>query len=379
MGDRLRFWGTGMSDSDQQYARQAGRGRQAEDPAQIPPSGWKDVLWRLYRGMTQDRILLTAAGVTFYLLLALVPTLSAFVSMYGLFNDRATVIDQVELLAGIVPAGGLDIIRDQLTRITTESDGTLGVTLLVSLAIALWSASAGVKAMFEAMNVAYHEEEKRSFILFNAIALLFTLGGAVAALLVVAIVVVMPPLLAFLPGGVGLEWLVRIVSYGLMLIVVLVGVAALYRWGPSRQEAKWRWITPGAILAIVALGVASILFSWYVANFSDYNAAYGSLGALIGLLTWIWISVTLVIVGAELNSEVEHQTARDSTTGTELPLGQRGAHMADTVGRAWPPERETLEKPASQSGRRRPISWSALAFALPAAIILGLARRRRNR
>jgi membrane protein len=367
-----------MSDINRQYARQPGRGRQAEHPGQIPPPGWRDILWRLYRAITEDRILLTAAGVTFYLLLALVPTLSAFVSIYGLFNDPATVVDQVELLAGIVPAGGLDIIRDQLTRITTESNRTLGLALLVSLVVALWSASAGVKAMFEAMNVAYHEQEKRSFIALNVMAWIFTLGAAIAALLVMATVILMPPLLMLLPVGAGVEWLVRIVSYGLMLFVVLVGIAVLYRWGPSREDAKWRWITPGAVLAVVALGAISVLFSWYVANFGDYNAAYGSLGALIGLLTWVWISAILVIVGAEINSEIEHQTARDSTTGAELPMGRRGAHMADTVGRVWPPEREEAERAPIPAEPRRRVSWGALALALPAAAILFVANRRQK-
>jgi membrane protein len=173
--------------------------------------------------------------------------------------------------------------------------------------------------------------------------LLFTLGGAVAGLLVIAVVLVMPAIIGLLPGGSGLEWTIRVAAYVAMLIVVLGGLAALYRWGPSRQGAKWRWITPGALLSVLALGAGSVVFSWYVANFTDNNATYGSLGAVIGLMSWIWLSVTLVIVGAELNSEIEHQTARDSTTGPELPLGERGAEMADTVGRVWPPDRKKVE------------------------------------
>ncbi|WP_375451875.1 YihY/virulence factor BrkB family protein [uncultured Devosia sp.] len=364
--------------ASQKFARQDGRGRQATSPTAIPFPGWKDILWRLYRSINNDRVMLTAAGVTYYVLLALVPTLTAFVSIYGLFNTRSSVVDQVNLLAGIVPTGGLEIIRDQLTRITSESDGTLGVTLLVSLAIALWSASAGVKAMFEGMNIAYHETEKRSFIRVNLLALGFTLGGAIAGVLVLGVVLAMPPLLALLPGGEGLEWAVRIASYIVMLGVVMLGIGALYRWGPSRQEAKWRWITPGAIMAVVAAVATSLLFSWYVANFSDYNATYGSLGALIGLLTWIWLTATLVIIGAELNSEVEHQTARDSTTGAEQPLGERGAAMADSVGRVWPPDRKKMEgatEPAPQSRRSGDGAW---VLALGVAALLALANRRQD-
>jgi membrane protein len=365
----------------QEFAGQSGRGRAADTPTEIPPPGWKDIVWRLYRAITEDRILLTAAGVTFYMTLALVPTLAAFVSIYGLFNNRATVIDQVNLLSGIVPSGGLEIIRDQLTRLTSESEGTLSITLLGSLAIALWSASAGVKALFEAMNVAYHEEEKRSFIKLTLLALVFTLGGAFAAILVLAAVVVVPNVLALLPAEAGLEWTIKLSSYVIMLVAVLVGIAALYRWGPSREEAKWRWITPGAILSVLALGVTSFLFSWYVSNFGNYNATYGSLGAMIGFLTWIWISVTVVIIGAELNSEIEHQTTRDSTTGAELPMGERGAYMADNVGKVWPRARDEDAAPAKSDVQRssKPISWGTFAFVLPAALILGIARKRRER
>lgn len=364
-----------MGQTDERYATQPGRGRDAEAPTEIPARGWKDILWRLYRSISKDRILLTAAGASFYMLLALVPTLSAFVSIYGLFNDRVGVLNHVELLTGIVPPGALEILREQLTRLTSESNDRLGLTLLFSLAIALWSASAGIKAMFDAMNVAYHETERRSFLVFNGTALLFTLCGALAALLVVAVVLVMPLIISSLPWGKGLEWTVRVAAYIAMLLVISGSLAALYRWGPSRADAKWRWITPGTILSVVSLGLTSIIFSWYVSNFTDDNATYGSLGAVIGLMTWLWISVTLIIIGAELNSEIEHQTARDSTTGPELPLGERGAYVADNVGRVWPPARDHVEA-APESQPRRRASWSAMGFALPAALTLYLTRRR---
>jgi membrane protein len=365
-----------MQDTSSLYAGQKGRGRDAAAPTEIPAAGWKDILYRMFRSINDDRILLTSAGVTFYMLLALVPTLTSVVAIYGLFNNTSDVANQVDLLVGLVPSGGIDIIRDQLTRLTTESSRTLSFTLLISIAIALWSASAGVKALFEAMNIAYHEQERRPFLKLQLIALLFTLGGSVAAMMVVATVVILPAIIALLPTTGGLEWLVRVASYVVMLLVVWLSIAALYRWGPSREEAKWRWITPGAVLAVVLLGATSIAFSWYVTNFSDYNASYGSLGALIALLTWVWISVTLVILGAELNSEVEHQTARDSTTGPEMPLGERGAHMADHVGRVWPWDRKKLEKPAKPPLERRSLPWGTIAFSAPAAWLLSRARKR---
>lgn len=359
-------------------AKQKGRGRQATQPTQIPPAGWKDVLWRVYQSINDDRVMLTAAGVTYYILLALVPTLSAFVSIYGLFADRATVVDHIGLLSGIIPGDGLEIIREQLTRLVSEGEEVLGVTLLISLSIALWSSSAGVKAMFEAMNVAYGEREKRNFFQQTLISLAFTVGGALAGVLLLTVVVLLPGLLALVRLPEAYAWVIRVISYFGILLVVLAGLAALYRWGPSREQAKWRWITPGAILSVILTIAVSLLFSWYVSNFGNYNATYGSLGALIGLLTWIWLSVTIVIIGGELNSEVEHQTARDSTTGPELPLGRRGAHMADTVGeQAGSPEEDGIEDEESFRARpRRPFSVGALALALPASLILNAAKRR---
>jgi membrane protein len=353
--------------AERQFDR--GRGRGADAPTDIPMRGWKDVAWRLYKSINDDRILLTAAGVTFYVLLALVPTLTAIVSIYGLFNDRSTVVEQVSLLYGIVPPGGLELIREQLTRLTAEGSDTLGLTLVVSLALALWSSSAGIKALFEAMNVAYHETEKRNFFHLNGLALLFTLCGAIAAVLVLATVLAIPPLLTLLPIGAAVEWAVRIASYLIMLVVIWMGLTVLYRWGPSRQTAKWRWITPGAAVSVVLLGIASVAFSWYATNFSDYGAAYGSLGALIGLMTWIWISATIVIVGAELNSEVEHQTARDSTTGEPAPLGQRGAHMADTIGEVNPMDLADVAIRRRPERQRQRIAWGALAIAAPVALL----------
>lgn len=366
-----------MDQATAELSQQIGRGREATAPHEIPIPGWKDILYRVFMSIMRDRILLAAAGVTFYFLLALVPTLNAFISIYGLFNDRASVIGHVELLEGIVPPGGLDIIREQLTRLASQGSETLGLTLITSLAIAFWSAGAGIRAMFEAMNIAYQEQEKRPFFVVHAMALLFTLAGAVAALLVVSTVVFMPLLLEMIAAGGSFEWMVRVSSYLAMLLVLLVGICALYRWGPSREKAKWHWITPGAFAAVILLGVASILFSWYLANFTDYSAAYGSLGALIGFLTWIWISVTLVIIGAQLNSEIEHQTAQDSTTGPELPLGERGAYMADSVGRVWPPDRRRLEM--EKRKRRDPVSLGMIGITLASVIVLGVLQRGKGR
>lgn len=377
-----------MADSGQGTVGQ--RGRNADAPQEIPPAGWKDVLFRTYREFNDDRVTLVAAAVTYYLLLSLFPTLTAFVSIYGLFTDPQTVADHINLLASVVPEGGMEIVNEQLTRLTSTGETTLGFALVISIAIALWSASSGVKTMFEAMNIAYDEREERNFFVLNGTALLFTLAGIVGAIIMIGAAVLVPTVLEFMGLGAGLEWLVRIGSYVLLALVLMLGLATLYRFGPSRQQAKWRWVSPGAILATVIILIVSVLFSWYAANFGNYDKTYGSLGGLIALLTWMWISVTAVIIGAELNSEAERQTRKDSTAGKDSPLGHRDAVAADTVG-------ESAEKADGEGGElagkspewvagynaarqkfrpERRQSLGAMAAALPMSIALGALRSR---
>lgn len=365
-------------------ARSNPSGRHADGPMQIPVGGWKEVLWRVYAEINGDRVMLIAAGVTYYLLLAFVPGLSAFLSLYGLVADPGTVAEHVGQLRGIVPEGGLQILDEQLKRLASEGQTTLGLTLAISLAIALWSANAGVKSLFEAMNVAYDEVETRSFVKLNAVSLLFTLGAIVTIMLMLGVIIVLPAALAFVGLGEGTEWLIRIAGFVVLLFVLSLGIAALYRWGPDRQSAKWRWITPGAILALVSTIIVSALFSWYAANFGSYNATYGSLGALIGFMTWIWLTSTLLIIGAEMNSELEHQTMTDSTVGAGRPLGSRGAIMADSVAGIDETARdESINGSARQrgraQGRREGVAVGSLAVAVPAAILLTLLQRRAER
>lgn len=377
-------------DSDKREA-EAGRGRHADAPTEMPVKAWKDILWRTWGEISDDRITLIAAGATYYLLLALFPTIVAFVSLYGLFTDASTVNQHVALLSGIVPAGGMQIVDEQLTRLTQQGPATLGWGLVISLALALWSSSSGIKTMFEAMNIAYDEREKRSFIQLNGLALLFTVGGLIAAVVMIGVVVLMPMLLGAIGLSRGFEWLVQGLGYGLLLILLFVGIAALYRLGPSRQQARWRWLTPGAVLAVAVIIAASLLFSWYSANFANYEKTYGSLGALIGFLTWMWISVTVVLVGAELNSEIEHQTAKDSTIGVDTPLGTRRATMADTIGKSRAEGGDTSDEQMSPEWRagyaaatardrhrlhRRPLTAGGLLLALPVAGILAVLKGR---
>ncbi|MDQ0133195.1 membrane protein [Neorhizobium galegae] len=313
-------------------ALEKNRGREADSPEEIPPPGLKDVLWRVYGSLAQDRITLIAAGVTYYLLLALFPAASALVSIYGFISDPAAIVDRITFLSSVMPADALNIFLDQLRALTTERNTTLSIALIGGLALALWSANNGMKALFEAMNVAYAEEEKRSIVRLNLISLLFTFGALLLAIVILFAMGVVPAVLRYLWLDRWTEIIIRLARWPIMMLFVTGGIMMLYRFGPSREPAKLKWLTWGAAFSAVAWLAASIAVSFYLGNIADYNATYGTLGALIGFMVWTWISVIIVIVGAEINAELEHQTARDSTTGRPKPLGARGAYMADTVG-----------------------------------------------
>jgi membrane protein len=318
----------------QRRAVEPGRGRRAHMPHHIPWRGWKDILVRTYNEIQDDRLLALAAGVAFYSLIALFPAIAAGVSSYALFADAATITKDLAVASDIVPAGALDILRDEITRIAAKSDGRLTFGFLLGLGIALWSANAGMKAIFDALNIIYDEQEKRGLIWLNLVSLFFTVCAIVGAGLAVALVVVFPLLLAAF-GVTSLDYpFVAYLRWPVLFVLIILALGVLYRYGPSRRLAKWRWISVGSVFAALAWLLVSALFSWYLGNFANYNATYGALGAVVGLMMWMWLSTIVVLVGAELNSEIEHQTARDTTVGPDKPLGTRGAVMADTVGAA---------------------------------------------
>ncbi len=312
-------------------ATQADRGRSAETPAQIPALGYKDVAWRIYQEVSDDRVMLVSAGVTFYLLLALAPLLAALVSVYGLILDPADIAAQAAALSGVVPGGAIDILTEQLERLSAAGGSTLGLTFAISLGLALWSANAGMKSLFDAMNIAYDERENRGFVSLNAV----TMGFTVALIVGIIALATFNAAFTTFQGMIGItipDLIVNLLTIGLALAGFLAFMALLYRFGPSRDQPEWKWITPGAIFAVVgAIGV-SAAFSYYVANFGSYNETYGSLGAIVGFLTWLWLVIVVLVLGGEINSELEHQTAEDTTIGKEQPMGQRDAVMADNVG-----------------------------------------------
>jgi membrane protein len=324
----------GTTTADEEWTREEGRGRDARRVRDIPFAGWKDILWRTKDSISRDRVSLVAAGVAFYLLLAIFPGLAALVSVYGIFADPQAIERQIAGMSELVPGGALEIIQDQLTRLAEQDQAALSFGFAFGLLFALWSASKGVQALFQGMNVAYGEEEKRGFIRFYATTIGFTLGAILLVILFISAIAVVPLILGFAGLGGVAEWAIRILRWVLLLAVAAGAVAVLQVYGPSRRRAKWRWVTWGSLITVIVWIVTAIGFSWYLANFGNYNETYGSLGAAIGFLMWLWVSMFVLLAGAELNSEIEHQTGEDSTIGDDLPLGERGAYMADNVGDA---------------------------------------------
>ncbi len=310
--------------------RQPGRGREASSPTQIPARGWWQIAKRVYAKVNDDRVLAEAAGVTFYALLALFPALAAMVSLYGLFADPSTIQQNLNTIGGVVPGGGMQIISDQLHALASKGNGALGFGLILGLLTSLWSANAGIKALFDALNVVYEEHEKRGYVHRTLLSLAFTVGAIAFVIVAIAATIVLPAVLGAVGLGGTTDLLLKLARWPVLLLVVAAFLASVYRYGPSRTHARWRWVSGGSLFAAVVWVIASALFSFYVSNFGSYDKTYGSLGAAIGFMTWIWISTTIVLVGGELNAEMEHQTARDTTLANR-PLGQRGAVKADTV------------------------------------------------
>jgi membrane protein len=311
-----------------------GRGRGADTPSQIPPRGWKDILVRTYREMTDDRVLAIAAGVTFYVLLALFPAIAASVAIYGLFADPSDMGEHLEKVAAFLPGNAVQFLEEQMSRLASQRDESLGLMSMVGIGVSLWSANAGTKALFDALNVAYDEAEKRGFLRLNAISLAVTLGGLLFLFLALGVIVVLPIALRYVGFGDAADLAVKILRWPLLFAALIFALTLLYRFGPSRDQPRWRWVSLGSIVAAVGWVLTSAAFSWYAENLASFDETYGTLGAAIGFMLWLWLTVIVVLTGAELNAEMEHQTARDTTTGQPRPLGQRGATMADTVGEA---------------------------------------------
>lgn len=285
------------------------------NPADVPARGWWDILKSTISEVSKDRVLAVAGGVTFYGLLSLFPSITVLVSVYGLFADPQSINDHLQLLASFLPEGAMSIIGDQVRRITSSGTGQLGLALVFGLGVALWSANAAMKAVMDALNIAYGVEEKRSFVKLTIVSLLFTLSAIIGLLVMFAVVALVPLVLQMFWLGSTVDFLIWAGRWPAAFLLVVLALAVLYQWGPDRHDVKWRWITPGSMLAAVLLLALSMLFSWYAANFGKFNETYGSLGAVIAFMTWMWLSATIVMVGAELNSEIERKAGKDPQQG----------------------------------------------------------------
>jgi membrane protein len=306
-----------------------GRGRDADKPQEIPAKGWKDVGARVWKETKDDNVGLIGAGVAFYTILAIFPALVAMISLYGLLVDRDTAIRQTNEMLDFIPEQSREVIQKQLESITTSPETGLGIGLAVSLAAALWSASGGMRALMKGLNVAYDEKETRKFVKLRLVSLALTLGAVVFAVLSLAGVIGVPAAFdASEPIGMALAWL----RWPLLAAVMVGGLAVIYRYGPDRDKPEWGWVSWGAGIAMVLWLAMTAAFSFYVSSFGKFNETYGTLAGVVVLMLWLSLSAFVVLLGAEINSELERQTAKDTTAGPDRPIGQRDAYAADTVG-----------------------------------------------
>lgn len=309
------------------------RGRKALGPGDITLTGWKDIFFRIKDKLDDDNLTIVAAGVAFYALLAIFPAIGALVATYAIVSDPGQVQQQIVALSGILPSQGMELLQDQLVRLSENAGGVLSLGLVGGILFSLGSSAKGMKAFITGLNIVYGEEERRGFIALNLIALVLTVGAIIFVVISLSFIVIFPVFLNFFGLSIIGEKLTRILRWPLLGIFVIFGLGLLYRYAPYRSHAQFKWVSWGAVIATILWMVVSMLFSLYVSYSDTYNETYGSIGAIIILLMWFYISALAVLFGAELNAEMEHQTKKDTTTGPPQPPGQRGAYVADTVGK----------------------------------------------
>jgi membrane protein len=278
-----------------------------------------------------DQISIVAAGVAFYSVLALFPALIAMISIYGLFVEPQEAAAQAEQLTDVMPAAAAQLIGDQMRSVAAASSGNLSLSLVISIAVALWSASSGMKALIEGVNIAYDEPETRGFFKLRGLALLLTIGAILVFCMAIGAIAVFPALAGKLPGGQVLEVVAGVLRWVILGAVIIGGLAVIFRLSPDRDQPRMKWVSSGAIMATVFWLLASIGFSFYANNFGSYNETYGSIAAVIVLMFWLYITAFIILIGAELNGQLELQTRKDTTTGPEKPMGERDAFAADKV------------------------------------------------
>ncbi|NND03040.1 MAG: YihY/virulence factor BrkB family protein [Acidimicrobiia bacterium] len=311
-----------------------GRGRNADKPSDLPVAGWKDVLMRVGKEMKEDNLTTVAAAMTYYGLLALFPALIAIVSLYALIADPAAVESQLDGIASILPEGAASLVTTQLQEIVAGASSTLGIGFAISILATLWTVSSGVSALIKAINLAYDEDESRNLVKLRLLALAFTVGIIVFVVAAVFTITALPAALESLGfSATAVSWVVWLRWLGLA-VAMMAGLTLFYRWAPNRDPAEWRWVSWGAVVATVIWLLASFGLNFYVANFGSYNETYGALGGVVVLLLWIFVSALIVLLGAELDAELEAQTTHDTTVGHSQPMGKRDAVKADNLGEA---------------------------------------------
>ena len=304
-------------------------GAQADKPTEIPAAGWKQILLRAWKEAKADNVPMLAGGVAFFAFLALFPALIALISLWGLVVGGPNAAQQAEDLTAGLPEEASSIITDQMETIGSQDSG-LGIGLAISVLLALWSASGGTANLMKAVNVAYDEEETRGFVKVRGLALLLTLGAIVFVVLAVGLVAVVPPVLDNLGLGIAGTIAAQVVRWVLLVVLVAVALAVVYRFAPDRDDPKLTWVSQGATIATVLWVLGSVAFSLYVSNFGSYNETYGAIAGVAVLLLWLYLTAYIILLGAEINAETERQTLKDTTTGPEEPMGSRGAAAADS-------------------------------------------------
>lgn len=317
--------------ADQPADQKSDLGRDAAQPSNIPLRGWIQVAKRLWQRIGRDNLTLVAAGVAFYAMLALFPAIASMIAIYGLVFDPAEAGQQIDYFRGILPDEAFDIVAAQFTEVAAGSGKKQGVGAAMAIALSLWSSAKGARSLITALNIAYDERETRNLIRQNIAALMLTAFFIILAIAGLSVILLIPLILELFGLGIWTEWLMATLRWPLIMFIALFALAWTYRYGPSRRNARWRWVIPGVVLAVVLWVLAAYLFSLYVNQLANYSATYGSVGAIVVLLMWFYVSAFVIILGAELNAELERQTAQDTTWHGEQPMGQRGAYVADNL------------------------------------------------
>lgn len=320
--------------ADNKHDSEKQHGRFAKSPKEIPQRGWIDILKRTNQQISSDNVSIISAGIAFYAFLAIFPAIAAIISIYGLIVDQSTVQQQLSSITEILPQQSSQLIRSQLNQIVSGSSTALSWGLVFSIILSIWSANRGTNALFQGINIAYDEKINRSFIKNTALTLLFTFLGIIVTIISMVLVIALPAIFDSIKLPQNLQFTIQLLRWILLASILMICLSALYRYAPDRKNPKWRWVSWGSVIATIIWIAGSLGFSYYVNNFSNYNATYGSLAAVVILLFWFYISSFIIIMGAELNSEIEHQTKIDSTVGKDKEMGHRGAHQADDLGNA---------------------------------------------